>query len=97
MHREAGSSPKSPLFGLASDVSALAMPIAELPENTELIYANWVRLNGTLLDLSFDFGYTEEAFSGPPEKYPARIVMSWDSQGLPQVPTASTAWSFLTC
>lgn len=55
------------------------MPIAELPENTELIYANWVRLNGTLLDLSFDFGYAEEAFSGPPENFPARVVMSWES------------------
>lgn len=53
--------------------------IAKLPEDTDLVYANWVRLNATLLDLSIDFGYVEEPLTGPPEDgYPVRVVMSWE-------------------
>jgi Protein of unknown function (DUF3467) len=53
--------------------------IAKLPEDTDLVYANWLRLNASLLDLSIDFGYVEEPFMGPPEDgYPVRVVMSWE-------------------
>jgi hypothetical protein len=53
--------------------------IAKLPEDTALVYANWVRMNASLLDLAIDFGYVEEAFVGPPEGgFPVRVVMSWE-------------------
>jgi Protein of unknown function (DUF3467) len=53
--------------------------IAKLPEDTALVYANWVRMNAGLLDLSIDFGYVEESFMGPPEDgFPVRVVMSWE-------------------
>lgn len=53
--------------------------IAKLPDDTALVYANWVRMNASLLDLAIDFGYVEEPFVGPPEDgYPVRVVMSWE-------------------
>jgi hypothetical protein len=50
--------------------------MAELPEGTQLIYANWVRMVGTPFELSIDIGYHDE--QGPPERFPARIAMSWE-------------------
>jgi Protein of unknown function (DUF3467) len=51
-------------------------PIAELPPDTKLVYANWARMNPTLLDLGIDFGYAQE--SGPPDVFPVRVTMSWE-------------------
>jgi hypothetical protein len=50
--------------------------VAHLPEDTQLIYANWVRMMGTPFELSIDFGYNE--VQGPPEKFPVRVAMSWE-------------------
>ena len=62
-----------------SDGWVVTTDIAKLPDDTDLVYANWVRLNASLLDLSIDFGYVEEPFTGPPEDgYPVRVVMSWE-------------------
>ena len=52
------------------------MRMAELPEGTQLVYANWVRTNSSPFDLSIDFGYTTAP--GPPDEYPVRVVMSWE-------------------
>jgi hypothetical protein len=57
----------------------MTIGIAKLPEETALVYANWVRMNANLLDLAIDFGYVEESFMGPPEDgFPVRVVMSWE-------------------
>ena len=52
------------------------MRMAELPEDTQLVYANWVRMVATAYDLSMDFGYNHE--QGPPERFPIRVAMSWE-------------------
>jgi len=41
-----------------------------------LVYANWVRLVPTPFDLALDVGYNTQ--SGPPDAFPARVVMSWE-------------------
>jgi hypothetical protein len=55
------------------------MTMAELPEDTQLVYSNWARLDGTLVDLALDFGYSEEPFMGPPKSFPVRVVMTWEA------------------
>jgi hypothetical protein len=50
--------------------------MADLPEGTQLVYANWVRLGSTPFDISIDIGYQPEP--GPPDSYPLRVVMSWE-------------------
>jgi hypothetical protein len=52
------------------------MPIVDLPDDTKLIYANWMRVNGTVYDVGIDFGYIDE--KGPPDAYPVRVVMTWE-------------------
>jgi hypothetical protein len=52
------------------------MHVGHLPEDTQLIYANWVRMTGTPFELSIDFGYNE--VQGPPKKFPVRVAMSWE-------------------
>jgi hypothetical protein len=54
----------------------MTIPIADLPENTKLVYANWARMNPTPYDLSIDFGYNDEP--GPPKEFPVRLAMSWE-------------------
>ncbi len=71
--------PVRAVFGGSSAGWAMTTPIVKLPDNTKLVYANWVRLNANVLDLGIDFGYVEEAFMGPPEDgFPVRVVMSWE-------------------
>jgi len=50
--------------------------MANLPEDTKLIYANWMRVNGTVYDVGIDFAYIDE--DGPPDSYPVRVVMTWE-------------------
>jgi hypothetical protein len=50
--------------------------MSELAEGTQLIYVNWVRMSGTPFELGIDVGYNDE--QGPPETFPARLVMSWE-------------------
>lgn len=53
--------------------------ISQIPEDIPMVYSNWVRTKGNLLDLSVDFGYSEEPFLGPPEMGPSvRVVLSWE-------------------
>jgi Protein of unknown function (DUF3467) len=56
--------------------SGIAIAIADLPENTKLVYANWVRMNATPFDLAIDLGYHDEP--GPPDAFPVRVAMSWE-------------------
>jgi Protein of unknown function (DUF3467) len=52
------------------------MPSDSQEPTPPLIYANWVRVNGTPYDVALDFGYRED--DGPPRTPDARVVMAWE-------------------
>lgn len=52
--------------------------MADPPETTQVVYANWVRTRATPWDIGFDLGYQDVQGGGPPDHIPVRAVMSWE-------------------